>query len=420
MTSEEDLMKFKVAELKTKLVSLGLDTKGTKPTLVARLKEALDEQNGSNGDITNSKKAETPLKRGRLTSGSERPETPTRKSRRLSESMNEGRPDTPTRKSRRLSGQNLVDDRPESPIRNRIEAADNIINERPSTPSRKSRRLSGAGVGDAKTEDCEMSIDDQLGNLASHSRRVSGSARKKRTSQLGGNSITTIPEMPEKELSNSDHLLKESLETDVKSEKSQIGGLDNSPDNEILTVISPSEQNEDKEVSEDPKTGKDNVAEELNVGDFNSAKVEKDVKNINEVPNGSYTDKENMPVSKVLDQIIVPKHIPRQKPKSGKFWKGERKQFRSIKKDRGQRFTFEQRLKMKEDKLKNKELAQLLLSQKAMKKEEARKRAEENKANKLENQKKSEQYQVIKNPAKIKRMKKKQLRMLEKRDIISK
>merc|ERR1711915_948321 len=110
-----------------------------------------------------------------------------------------------------------------------------------------------------------------------HSRRVSGSARKKRTSQLGGNSITTIPEMPEKELSNSDHLLKESLETDVKSEKSQIGGLDNSPDNEILTVISPSEQNEveeikkDKEVSEDPKTGKDK-----------SAKVEKDVKNINE------------------------------------------------------------------------------------------------------------------------------------------
>merc|ERR1719474_496649 len=158
--------------------------------------------------------------------------------------MNEGRPDTPTRKSRRLSGQNLIDDMPESPIRNRIEAADNIINERPSTPSRKSRRLSGAGVGDAKTEDCEMSIDDQLGNLASHSRRVSGSARKKRTSQLGGNSITTIPEMPEKELLNSDHLLKESLETDVKSEKSQIGGLDNSPDNEILNVISPSEQNE--------------------------------------------------------------------------------------------------------------------------------------------------------------------------------
>merc|ERR1712228_552566 len=251
-------------------------------------------------------------------------------------------------------------------------------------------------------------------------------ARKKRTSQLGGNSITTIPEMPEKELSNSDHLFKESLETDVKSEKSQIGGLDNSPDNEILNVISPSEQNEveeiekDKEVSEGLKTGKDNAAEELNVGDFNSAKVEKEVKNINEVPNGSHIDKENMPVSKVLDQIIVPKHIPRQKPKSGKFWKGARKQFRSIKKDRGQRFTFEQRLKMKEDKQKNKELAQLLLSQKAMKKEEARKRAEENKANKLENQKKSEQYRVIKTPAKIKRMKKKQLRMLEKRDIISK
>jgi len=417
MTSEEDLMKFKVAELKTKLVSLGLDTKGTKPTLVARLKEALDAQNGSNEEITNSKKSETPLKRGRLTSGSERPETPTRKSRRLSESMNEGRPDTPTRKSRRLSGQNLVDDRPDTPTRrNRIEGVDNIINERPSTPSRKSRRLSGAGV----IEDCEMSIDDQLGNLASHSRRVSGSARKKRTSQLGGNIITTIPEMPEKELSNSDKLLKESLENEVECKKSQIGGLENSSDNEILTVISPSEHNETEEIEKDKEVSEKNVAEELNVGDFISAEVEKDAKKIIEDPNGSHTDKENIPLSKVLEKIIVPKHIPRQKPKSGKFWKGERRQFRSIKKDRGQRFTFEQRLKMKEDKQKNKELAQLLLTQKALKKEEARKRAEENKANKLENQKKSEQYQVIKNPAKIKRMKKKQLRMLEKRDIISK
>merc|ERR1712083_625394 len=137
--------------------------------------------------------------------------------------------------------------------------------------------------------------------------------------------------------------------------------------------------------------------------------------------NGTNTaaDKENLPIVKVLDTVIVSRQIPRQKPKSGKFWKEGRQQFRQIKKDRGRKFTFEQRMKNKEEKLKNKELAELLLSRKAEKREEMRKKIEENKARKLENEKKSEQFQVIKNPAKIKRMKKKQLRMLEKRDLVT-
>merc|ERR1712083_1197978 len=106
--------------------------------------------------------------------------------------------------------------------------------------------------------------------------------------------------------------------------------------------------------------------------------------------NGTNTaaDKENLPISKVLDNIIVSKQIPRQKPKSGKFWKEGRQQFRQIKRDKGKKFTFEQRMKNKEEKMKNKELAELLLSRKAMKKEELRKKIEENKARKLENEKK--------------------------------
>merc|ERR1719233_1437632 len=88
--------------------------------------------------------------------------------------------------------------------------------------------------------------------------------------------------------------------------------------------------------------------------------------------NGTNTavDKENLPIAKVLDNIIVSKQIPRQKPKSGKFWKEGRQQFRQIKRDKGKKFTFEQRMKNKEEKMKNKELAELLLSRKAMKKEE--------------------------------------------------
>ena len=120
----------------------------------------------------------------------------------------------------------------------------------------------------------------------------------------------------------------------------------------------------------------------------------------------------------MLDQMFASKSIPRQKPKSGRFWKGERAQFRQIKRDRGQRPTFEQRLKMKEEKARNQEMAELMKNRKKQEKEELRKRIEENKAKKLENERKTEQYQLIKNPAKLKRMKKKQLRMLEKRDIL--
>merc|ERR1711934_889532 len=117
--------------------------------------------------------------------------------------------------------------------------------------------------------------------------------------------------------------------------------------------------------------------------------------------------------------LVAPKQIPRQKPKSGKFWKEERSAFRSLKKDKGQRLTFDQRLAMKEEKVRNRDLAKTLLEQKNLKKEEMRKKIEENKAKKLENERKAEQFQVIKNPAKIKRMKKKQLRQLEKRDILA-
>merc|ERR1712034_35374 len=146
---------------------------------------------------------------------------------------------------------------------------------------------------------------------------------------------------------------------------------------------------------------------------------EKVVSDKESVQKAAVSDKENTPITKVLEKMIVAKQIPRQKPKSGKFWKAGREQFRQIKKDKGKRFTFEQRMGNKEEKMKNKELADLLMNRKKMKKEEARKKIEENKAKKAENEKKSEQFQVIKNPAKIKRMKKKQLRMLEKRDLVT-
>merc|ERR1712198_551492 len=98
------------------------------------------------------------------------------------------------------------------------------------------------------------------------------------------------------------------------------------------------------------------------------------------------SEKENVPIEQMLKKVFNSKALPRQKPKSGRFWKGERGQFRQIKRDRGQRHTFEARLKMKEEKLRNREIAATLMQKKNQAKEELRMKIEEN-------EKKIEQYQ---------------------------
>ena len=47
--------------------------------------------------------------------------------------------------------------------------------------------------------------------------------------------------------------------------------------------------------------------------------------------------KEEMRVFQKLQNLVLINKIARQKPKSGKFWKEERSQFRALKKDKGQR-----------------------------------------------------------------------------------
>jgi len=428
MSETSTLMKLKVAELRAQLESRGLDSKGTKPTLVSRLQEAIDkdgkEEVSKPEDVHNKVESDsagsmlgTPRKSRRLSGcmTEERPETPTRKSRRLSGTLTEDRPETPTRKGRLLSGSVATEDRPATPTRKsrRFSGGLDPVEERPLTPSRKSRRLSGAG------EDNNILLEDQLEGLGSSGRRTSATARNKRISQLGGSTIATIPEVPEKEnkvegqIPELDEAVDDAIsKADTKKSTDSAKVVDDSKA-ENIPGGDPVKKENDEALNEDKIK---NVAVETS----GNEKKEQENQNAGKAyGTNTAADKENLPIVKVLDNIIVSKQIPRQKPKSGKFWKEGRQQFRQIKRDKGKKFTFEQRMKNKEEKLKNKELADLLLSRKAMKKEELRKKIEENKARKLENEKKSEQFQIIKNPAKIKRMKKKQLRMLEKRDIVT-
>lgn len=64
-----------------------------------------------------------------------------------------------------------------------------------------------------------------------------------------------------------------------------------------------------------------------------------------------------------------------------------------------------------------KELSKSIVAEKKQENENKRLRREQNAQRKQENQRKSEIVQVIKNPAKLKRMKKKAMRMIEKRDL---
>ncbi|XP_075211014.1 coiled-coil domain-containing protein 86 [Lycorma delicatula] len=110
--------------------------------------------------------------------------------------------------------------------------------------------------------------------------------------------------------------------------------------------------------------------------------------------------------------------IPKGAPKSGRFWKTEKSRARSIVKTRGLKFSVEKKLKLKKDLSYIKSLSRQIIENKNKEKENRRLRRIENLKRREENQKKSEVVQVIKNPQKIKRMKKKQLRTIEKRDTL--
>lgn len=114
----------------------------------------------------------------------------------------------------------------------------------------------------------------------------------------------------------------------------------------------------------------------------------------------------------------IVKPIPRGKPKSGRVWKESKKRFSEMVKDRPLRTSWELKMKDRQEKKLLKSFAQQLKDEKKQEKEEKRKRREENLRRRQENERKAEIVQVIRNPAKLKRARKKQLRNIEKRDTL--
>lgn len=289
-----------------------------------------------------------------------RPSTPTR-SKRLSE-MSEAeppRPATPTRKSRRLSGS--IPEFLDSPA-----AAASVV-----LPLKK-RRLSAVEPAAVPETVAEEEIDEN--------------------EKISENSVA------EKE----DSTVIDAASLDVIMEEEEA-------DKNTSFVAVETAPEAAAEPSKDAVEQKDAELQQLHADIDNEAAAVKKVQKPTKNPDSK--------LLAALPALLNLNKIARQKPKSGKFWKDERKQFRSLRKDKGLRRTFEERVKVKEVKARNKEMADLLMQAKISKRQDQRRRMEENTKAKEARQLKNEVFQIVKNPNKIKKIKK---RDLAKRDILLK
>ncbi|XP_065259441.1 coiled-coil domain-containing protein 86 [Emys orbicularis] len=112
--------------------------------------------------------------------------------------------------------------------------------------------------------------------------------------------------------------------------------------------------------------------------------------------------------------------VPKGKPKSGRVWKDPgKKRFSHMIQDKPLRTSWERKMKERQEKKIVKDFARHLQEEKQRAHEEKKQRREENLKRRLENERKAEIIQVIRNPLKLKRAKKKQLRRIEKRDTLA-
>ncbi|CAF1150959.1 unnamed protein product [Rotaria sordida] len=109
--------------------------------------------------------------------------------------------------------------------------------------------------------------------------------------------------------------------------------------------------------------------------------------------------------------------IPKGKPKSGRTWKMNKGRFSAISRPKSIKLSYEDRIKMKTDLNETRTREKQMWDVVNEKRDKLKQRQKENKERRLINERKGEVVQVIKNPTKIKRMKKKQLRSIQKRDL---
>merc|ERR1712008_416687 len=137
---------------------------------------------------------------------------------------------------------------------------------------------------------------------------------------------------------------------------------------------------------------------------------------------GIYTSTVYDFIKQILKDICISSSVTAEMVvnKSSRPWKSGRDRFRSVIKTKGLKQSLKQKDRLKEDKLRAKLLEKSLKDATLKEKVDLRARQEENKKRLEENEKKSEVLQEVKNMSKLKKMKKKQVKMLQKRDTVKK
>ncbi|XP_050353134.1 coiled-coil domain-containing protein 86 [Nymphalis io] len=150
--------------------------------------------------------------------------------------------------------------------------------------------------------------------------------------------------------------------------------------------------------------------------DSNVLSILEDIKknNADETTTTSYDQKSNS-TKKAINNDKNVKDL-RGQPKSGRFWKTKKERFSSVIKTKGIRPDFKKKTSLRIELKRTKDLSKQLLEEIKEKELTRKERRRENIKRTEENKKKSEIVQVITNTAKLKRMKKKQLKFIEKRD----
>ncbi|XP_048341627.1 coiled-coil domain-containing protein 86 isoform X1 [Sphaerodactylus townsendi] len=125
-------------------------------------------------------------------------------------------------------------------------------------------------------------------------------------------------------------------------------------------------------------------------------------------------------LAKKRKEVEVTVVIPKGKPKSGRVWKDPgKKRFSHMIQDKPLHTSWERKMKVRQEKKAVKDFVRQLEEEKQREREKKKQRREENLKRRLENERKAEIVQVIRNPLKLKRAKKKQLRRIEKRDTLA-
>ncbi|XP_025843231.1 coiled-coil domain-containing protein 86 [Vulpes vulpes] len=112
--------------------------------------------------------------------------------------------------------------------------------------------------------------------------------------------------------------------------------------------------------------------------------------------------------------------VPKGKPKSGRLWKDRSKErFSQMVQGKPLHTSWQQKMKERQERKLAKDFARHLEEEKEKCQQEKKQRRAENLKRRLENERRAEVVQVIRNPAKLKRAKKKQLRSIQKRDTLA-